>query len=130
GFLGGSENGGQIHLASAKGDIVAYVRVAGEIAFNPFLEILNMHQLETFLVLLEQGHGVLPGMHNPENDHLVGDELLLVLLYQQIEKRAILIRLKFVSVRVIEKLQVMFGQRFSGFIENSNGIPALLLIEV
>src|SRR5437867_8411027 len=69
-------------------------------------------------------------MNNPEDVHLISDKLRAGFRKQQIEKRALPVRLKLVSVRMIKKLYAAFGQRFAGAIKHRNGVAAGLLVEV
>src|SRR5258708_2967029 len=69
-------------------------------------------------------------MDDPENIHLVVDKPRLGPGHQQIEQRALAVRLKFVTVRVIKEFHTVFGERFTGAVEDGDGLAAGFLIEV
>ena len=96
---------------------------------SSLFHVFDVHQLEALAVFLEQLHRILAGMDNPEDIHFVADKVGLGFRHQQIKQRAMAIRLKFISVRVVEELQTVFGQRLADAIEDRDGFATGLFIE-
>src|ERR1019366_4974498 len=97
---------------------------------RPFLHVLQMDQFPARAVFLEELDRVLVGEDYPENIHLETDDLRIGLLHQQIEQSSLAVRLEFVAVAMIEKLQTMFRHDFAGLVEYGCGLTARLFVEV
>ena len=69
-------------------------------------------------------------MHDPENVHLVRHELRLCAGQQQVKERLRSIRLKLVTVRVIEKLDPVLRERLARLVENLGRLAADLRVRI
>src|SRR4029077_11194472 len=92
--------------------------------------ILEMDEIETPLVFLEQSDRVLTAVNDPKDVHLKRDELGLGLRHQQVEEILRSVRLKLVTVRVVEKPDAVFGERLATFVENLRCFTAILFSEI
>src|SRR5947207_12411508 len=68
-------------------------------------------------------------MNNPKHVHFVADRAGPGFGHQQVKQSAIAVRLKFVTVRVIEEFHAVFGQRLAGLVEYRGGRTTGLFIE-
>jgi len=96
---------------------------------SSLLHVLDVHQLKALPVFLEQLHRVLARMDNPEDVHFVADKVGLGFSHQEVKQGALAMRLKFITVRVVEEFQALIGQRFAGAIEDRAGLATGLFIE-
>ena len=88
-----------------------------------------MRQLKAVAVFLQERHRIFPGMHNPEHIHFKTNVLRLRLRHEQVEQRPRLIRLKFVTVRVVEKFDPFLGEHPARLVEDVDRSAALLLVK-
>src|ERR1035437_3232852 len=70
------------------------------------------------------------GVNDPKHIHLVAYKFGIGFGHHQVKKRAVLVRLKFITVRVGKKLQTLLRQRFARLIENRNGGAAGFFVEL
>ena len=130
-FLSGLQDGGPIHLAGAEGDIVDEIGVASQgTERNTFPEVFEVHELPATFIFFHQFHRVLTGINNPENVHLIAHELRLGFLHEKVKEVAVSVRLKLVTVAVVEKGDTFFGECFSRAVERGDGVAAGFFGEV
>src|SRR5437762_9705499 len=98
-----------------------------------------MHQFETLAVLVEEFYRILAGMSDPEDIHLVTDEVGLRFRHEQIEERpmtvwlgqrTLRVWLKFITVRMIKEPNSLFCENLTCPVKDSGSGAAFLFIEI
>src|SRR5882672_12630598 len=103
GLLRRAQNWSTMDNSRAERDIVCDICVSSEkTCGRAFPHVLEMCQTPAALIFFQQLHRILSWVHNPEDVHLVTHKFGIRLAHQQIKKRSVALRLKFVSVSVIE----------------------------
>ena len=124
GFFRSHQHGGDIDLAGAERHIVLHRSLAGQVALDALLEVLEMHQLEAVPVLRQQRGRVFAGEVYPQDINLVADVGRIGEVEQFVEKRALSVLHELVAVVVVAKqnTEIVF-QLLADFIE---GLHCLL----
>ena len=65
----------------------------------------------------------------PKHIHLKSHVFRFCFSHQQVEQRAVTVRRKFITMRVVEKFEAMFGQRLTGSIKDTSGFATCLFVE-
>ncbi len=121
-FLRGLDDACHIKLALARDDVI---RGASMRWISVLAHVLDVEQIKAFGVGEKQLGRINLGRSYPKNIRFKLDVLRIGLVQEQVEQRAVAGRAKFVSMGVIEELNVMFGGDLARVIKNRGGFVDL-----